>query len=27
MLRITGALFNDASVITANGNLTLDGGG
>nr|WP_241197640.1 hemagglutinin repeat-containing protein [Pantoea agglomerans] len=27
ILRITGALFNDASVITANGNLTLDGGG
>ncbi|KNH32269.1 hemagglutinin repeat-containing protein [Pantoea vagans] len=27
ILRITGALLNDASVITANGNLTLDGGG
>jgi len=27
LLRITGALLNDASVITANGNLTLDGGG
>jgi len=27
MLRITGNLRNDASVITANGNLTLDGGG
>ncbi|MGQ8764670.1 hemagglutinin repeat-containing protein [Serratia marcescens] len=27
VLRITGALLNDASVITANGNLTQDGGG
>jgi filamentous hemagglutinin len=27
ILRITGALLNDASVITANGNLKLDGGG
>ncbi|MDT0177401.1 hemagglutinin repeat-containing protein, partial [Enterobacter sp. BRE11] len=27
VLRITGALINDASVITANGNLTVDGGG
>ncbi len=27
LLRITGALLNDASVITANGNLTLYGGG
>ncbi|WP_338554443.1 hemagglutinin repeat-containing protein [Pantoea agglomerans] len=27
MLRITGNLLNDASVITANGNLTMDGGG
>ena len=27
ILRITGALLNDASVITANGNLTVDGGG
>ncbi|WP_287060165.1 hemagglutinin repeat-containing protein [Pantoea sp.] len=27
LLRITGALLNDASVITANGNLTLDGDG
>jgi len=27
ILRITGSLLNDASVITANGNLTLDGGG
>lgn len=27
IMRITGALLNDASVITANGNLTLDGGG
>ncbi|CAI0889464.1 hemagglutinin repeat-containing protein [Serratia entomophila] len=27
VLRITGQLFNDASVITANGNLTQDGGG
>jgi len=27
VLRITGNLLNDASVITANGNLTLDGGG
>jgi filamentous hemagglutinin len=27
ILRITGALLNDASVITASGNLTLDGGG
>ncbi|WP_262420563.1 hemagglutinin repeat-containing protein [Pantoea vagans] len=26
-LRITGSLLNDASVITANGNLILDGGG
>ncbi|WP_262390879.1 hemagglutinin repeat-containing protein [Pantoea alfalfae] len=27
VLRIIGALLNDASVITANGNLTVDGGG
>ena len=27
VLRITGVLLNDASVITANGNLTQDGGG
>ncbi|MDE1509061.1 hemagglutinin repeat-containing protein [Serratia nevei] len=27
VLRITGGLLNDASVITANGNLTQDGGG
>ncbi|MEN4231570.1 hemagglutinin repeat-containing protein [Serratia marcescens] len=27
VLRITGTLLNDASVITANGNLTQDGGG
>ena len=27
VLHITGALLNDASVITANGNLTVDGGG
>jgi len=27
ILRVTGALLNDASVITANGNLTVDGGG
>ncbi|GAB2948249.1 hemagglutinin repeat-containing protein [Hafnia psychrotolerans] len=27
VLRITGQLFNDASVITANGDLTQDGGG
>ncbi|WP_313536778.1 hemagglutinin repeat-containing protein [Pantoea sp.] len=27
ILRVTGALLNDASVITANGNLTLDGDG
>uniref|UniRef100_UPI0007899975 hemagglutinin repeat-containing protein n=1 Tax=Erwinia persicina TaxID=55211 RepID=UPI0007899975 len=27
LLRITGQLLNDASVITANGNLTQDGGG
>ncbi|MGJ0482493.1 hemagglutinin repeat-containing protein [Pantoea agglomerans] len=27
VLRITGNLLNDASVITANGNLTVDGGG
>ncbi|MBJ2065020.1 hemagglutinin repeat-containing protein [Serratia odorifera] len=27
VLRITGQLFNDASIITANGNLTQDGGG
>ncbi|WP_223822601.1 hemagglutinin repeat-containing protein [Candidatus Pantoea gossypiicola] len=27
ILRITDALLNDASVITANGNLTVDGGG
>ena len=27
ILRISGALLNDASVITANGNLTVDGGG
>ncbi|WP_313656143.1 hemagglutinin repeat-containing protein, partial [Pantoea sp.] len=27
LLRITGALLNDASVITANGNLTVDGSG
>ncbi|UZH03016.1 hemagglutinin repeat-containing protein [Pantoea anthophila] len=27
MLSITGNLLNDASVITANGNLTMDGGG